>query len=515
MSIAGNLSREELLASLKNARERAQIEQDRDHLPTKLIDYMQAAWPVLKPNEQFRRNWHHEAICEHLEAVSRFEISRLQVWIPPGSTKTSLVSVMWPTWEWTSEPGLRYWTGSYQTDLSLNSAQLCIQLMLSEWWQARWGDQFTFLSTAAHYFTNDRGGTRLSTSPDSKGTGYHGHRIIIDDPTRAKDADRESIRVANDWYDSTIQSRGIPWNEHEHARVLIMQRLSPDDLAAHMLDQEEWEVLCLPERYEKKHPYAWERDPREEGELLWPDVRNDRASNAMARGMTAHRAAGQLQQRPTNQEGELLKRGDWRFYDPRIRSEETWADLPLFSMILQTVDTPQKDKESNDNVAIQMWGCRGADAYLLDLRLAKMGYAQAKRAVKDMALWGRRMWPRSRHFLLIENAGYGVEMIVDLKRELTGVKKLSQSGEGDKVMRATTASDALESHNCFLPGYGMPWQPAYDEARTPADVVQFIANCAAFPNGSHDDDVDAWATMINWKRSKTSTPLRTFSAHRR
>jgi predicted phage terminase large subunit-like protein len=106
-------------------------------------------------------------------------------------------------------------------------------------------------------------------------------------------------------------------------------------------------------------------------------------------------------------------------------------------------------------------------------------------------------------------------MITDLKREITGVTKVSVGAEGDKVMRATTASDALESGNCFLPGFGPPWQPAYEEARTPADVVEFIQSCAAFPNATHDDDVDAWSMAMNWLRGRNTTPMRTSSAFKR
>jgi predicted phage terminase large subunit-like protein len=505
-----------LLEALHAARENAQVKHEREELSQNLGKFIEHAWKVLKPNDTFKSNWHIDAICDHLEAVSRFELNRLQVWVPPGSMKTLTVSVMWPCWEWTREPSLRYWTGSYQTDLSINSASLCLNLMTDHWYQERWGDQFEFLSTASHYFTNNKGGTRLSTSPESKGTGYHGHRIIIDDPIRAKDADRDAIDIANEWYDSTIHSRGIMWNDKQHARVLIMQRLHTEDLAAHMLEQEEWEVLCLPERYEPNHPFAWRKDPRtEDGELLWPTFRDETTSNAQAKGMTMHRAAGQMQQRPTALEGEILKREWWRFYDPRLRADDRWQELPKFTMVVQSVDTPLKDKQTNDNIAIQLWGVKGADRYLLDLRLGKMNYNQAKRAVTEQARWARRTWRSCRHFLLIENAGFGAELITDLKRDLTGVTKISQTAEGDKITRAITASDALESGNCFVPGYGPPWQPAYDEAKTPADVAEFLQNQAAFPNGRHDDDTDAWSMCMNWLRGRSHARMRTGSAFKR
>jgi predicted phage terminase large subunit-like protein len=174
-----------------------------------------------------------------------------------------------------------------------------------------------------------------------------------------------------------------------------------------------------------------------------------------------------------------------------------------------SVDTPLKDKESNDNVAVQCWGVKGADRYLLDLRLGKMNYGLAKRTIREMALWSRRLWRGCRHPVLIENAGYGPELIVDLKRELTGVLPIIPGAEGNKEQRAEAASDGLESGNYFLPGYGPPWQPAYDEHRTPADVAAFIHSCALFPNAAHDDDVDAWSQVGNWLRDKSAQPIRT------
>jgi predicted phage terminase large subunit-like protein len=160
-----------------------------------------------------------------------------------------------------------------------------------------------------------------------------------------------------------------------------------------------------------------------------------------------------------------------------------------------------------------VWGINNADRYLLDLRLAKMNYPTAKRTVREISQWARRTW-RCRHYLLIENAGYGVELIDDLKRELTGVVKIVPGAEGNKIQRAEAASDALESGNCFLPGYGPPWQPVYDETKTSADIAGFVSNAALFPNAAHDDDVDSWSQTMNFIRNRTTQPTRTSSAVR-
>lgn len=498
--------------------ERKEREEEALALSRSLREFVKAAWHVLKPQELFQHNWHIDAICDYLEAVSRGEISRLQVWIPPGMMKSMTVSVFWHPWEWTTNPWLRYWGASYETRLAGRLSAMSRDLILDPWYQARWGHLFKLVRDAEHYYGNDQGGTRLATAPGSTGSGEHGHRIIIDDPINARAADATSRVVldgANDWYDGTVMTRGIA----NHARVIIMQRLHENDLAAHVIELgEEWEVLCLPERYEPDHPFVWPRDPRQEGDLLWPTYRTEVASNILAKGLTAHRAAGQLQQRPAAREGEILKRHWWRFYNPKLFTDEKMKDRrPKFRAVIQTIDTPLKDKESNDLVAIQAWGVTGADKYLLDLKKGHMNFTQAKRQIKEQAKFVRGLYPSAAHYVLIENAGYGVELIIELKRELTGVTKIVPGKDGDKILRAEAASAELESGNCYLPGrrLGSDELSMPDETSLSAEIGDFIDSCAQFPNATHDDDVDAWSQCMNWLRSRSIQKLRTSSPFRK
>jgi hypothetical protein len=55
---------------------------------------------VLEPETTYVHNWHIDAICAHLEAVTDGRINRLLINVPPGSSKSLIVSVMWPAWEW-------------------------------------------------------------------------------------------------------------------------------------------------------------------------------------------------------------------------------------------------------------------------------------------------------------------------------------------------------------------------------------------------------------------------------
>ena len=60
--------------------------------------------------------------------------------------------------------------------------------------------------------------------------------------------------------------------------------------------------------------------------------------------------------------------------------------------------------------------------------------------------------------------------------------------EGGKVARAAAVSPLIEASNVYLPhpDYA-PW------------VGDFIEECAAFPNGAHDDQVDAMTqALLRW-----------------
>ncbi len=218
-------------------------------------------------------------------------------------------------------------------------------------------------------------------------------------------------------------------------------------------------------------------------------------------------------------EGDMLKRAWWRYYDPDLiggrKGKGIQVDrLPRFTMILLSIDTPLKDKETSDYVALQAWGVIGADRYLLDSRVERLSYDQCKRAVTEMSQTMRQTFRRCQHRTLVENAGYGVELIVDLQRTIGSIHKISPGAQGNKTMRALAASSDLETGNCFLPGQHHPDLTGPDPARTPARVINFIDEAAIFDNGEHDDQVDAWSQAMNWLRTRTATPLRTAHAPR-
>jgi predicted phage terminase large subunit-like protein len=486
-------------AAVEREREGKTISDEAADLAGSLRAFVRAAWHVVWPNARYVHGWHIDAICDHLEQVSAGEIRRLQVWVPPGTSKSTLVSIMWPVWEWTRDASLRYITGSYDLDLASDFAVKSRDLLRSNWFQTRWPDiQLKRDQDLKRSYANTQGGTRMVSSPSGTATGRHGDRIIIDDPLNAKEVASEAkLLEAAEWHDGTLSTRFA--DPRTGAEVLIMQRLAERDLAGHVLEHGDWTVLCLPARYEAAHPFAWPDDPRAEGELLCPERMPEPEMARLAETLGEHRAAGQLQQRPAAREGAILKRSAWKFFPAAWLEDDGLHYLPSFTGIVQSWDTSFKDRTANDYVAGGIWGQVGPDLYLLASRVERMSLSRTKDAMRAFHQLVEKRWPTLPHRILIEKSANGVEIIMELQRELRGV--IAVTASTSKVARAEAAEPALEAGNVYVPGMGEPSSPSgYNEAATPAFTQSLIEQCAVFPNGQHDDEVDQFTQVVNFTR---------------
>jgi predicted phage terminase large subunit-like protein len=489
------------LETVETERNRRAAERDRTAMQESLAGFVGGAWKIVEPMTVFSPNWHIDAICHHLEAVSAGEIRRLLINIPPRHMKSLAVSVMWPAWAWTRKPHLRFLTASYGQGLAERDATKSRDLIRSPWYQARWPDVRLKgdVNRTARY-ENTSTGHRIATSVGGMATGEGGDVLILDDPHKAEEVTSDTYRTkVLTWHDAAWAHR---WNDPTTGvSVTVMQRLHEKDLSGHVLESGEWTHLCLPARYERRHPFVWPDDPRtEEGELLWPDHMPEIELGKVEAQMTSFRAAGQLQQRPAAQEGEMLKRGWWRFYDPDLLDDGNEHLLPRFTHVVMSWDTSLKDRAKNDYVAGQAWGVYQADRYLLRLFHSRVNFQGTKTAIREMREWALRKWPGASHRVLIENAASGPDAIEQLKREIDGVVKVV--AEGSKEQRVEAAAPALESGNILVPGARMPDMDVGYVA--PAWVQELIEECSVFPNGQHDDQVDAWSQMTNWTRRHSS-----------
>jgi len=489
-----------------------------ERLSGSLYQYVREAWHVLNPDTPFLDNWHIGMICEQLEDVSAGHCRRLLIWLPPGAMKTSIVSICWPTWEWTTRPGLRYLVGSYHHDVAIDDMALPARnLILSEWYRERWGHVFQLRRDAnrRRFYANDKGGFRTIASPTKKGvaTGRHFDRIIIDDPSNAQSAEATTERALEEvigWHDGTLVTRFRDPNTG--VEVVVQQRLHERDLSGHIIETQgaDWRVLCLPYRYEPDHPFVWPDDPRDEKDLLWPERLSGGVEERYRRTLGGHRAAGQLQQRPAAREGEILKRGYWRYYPEAILDAAERGDIsgfPAFRVIICDWDTSVKEKTSSDPVAGGLWGIIRGDRYLLKTFNERASLSRTMTEMLTMREWALSRWPRAGIRLLIENKSNGPDIIAELRRMVPGVTKYNP-GNSDKTMRAEAAEPDFESGNVFI--CGAPFGKLdelgrgtdYDPPVTPPWAQEVIDQCASFPNSRHDDLVDMVTMCLNWVRTR-------------
>lgn len=467
-----------------------------------LHEFVRQAWPVVEPATPFIDTWHVGAICDHLEAVTRGEITRLLINVPPGHAKSLLVAVLWPAWVWSFRPAWRGLFASYAYDLAERDSVRCRALIRSDWYRVfmeggGWGiveDQDT-----KGYFVNTASGFRFSTSVEAQATGWRGDAVVVDDPVSAKEAPSEAKRrEAIHWWDLVMSSR---LNDMERgARVIIMQRLHEDDLAGHVLVQGGYEHLCLPSEFEPARRAVtcrtvggvrsefW-RDPRTtDGELLFPKLFPATVLEQARKDLGSGGYAGQHGQRPTPEGGGMFKKGWWRFWKPDgiapdhcPRPNGCWEGparaLPKLDRVVLSLDAAFKATDSTDFVVFQIWGTSAADRFLLAQVRGRMSFTDTLSTFRRLA----REWPQARQ-KLVEDKANGPAIINTLKHEISGI--IAVNPEGGKEARAAAVQPQVESGNVYLPD-SVPW------------LDGFVEEFAAFPRGRHDDQVDALTQALN------------------
>jgi predicted phage terminase large subunit-like protein len=445
-----------------------------------LSDFIRLGWPHIDP-AKYLSNWHIDAICEHLEAVSRGEIRNLIINVPPRHMKSLSVSVAWPAWTWLQKPTaplmgphVKFLASSYASSLSIRDNVKCRRLMLSPWYQAMKGDKFQFVDdqNTKTRFENDQFGYRIATSVDGATTGEGGDVIIVDDPLSAGDASSDNARATVlSWWDEVMTTR---LNDPKTgAYVIIMQRLHEKDLVGHLLAREpdNWSVLCLPARYEHNHPNVWPRDPRStDGELLWPDRMGEQEVSKLETALGSFGAAGQLQQRPAPRSGGLFEKRWFEIVDAAPTSKVKVRKWDLAGTAVTTGSNPDY------TVGVLMSKDQGGFHYIEDIIRFRGSPHEVEQAIINTASSDGK----SVTIGLSQDPGQAGKFQVNhLTRLLSGWVVRSEPETGSKELRATPFSAQCEAGNVKLVKGN--WND------------DFINELIMFPNATHDDQVDAAA----------------------
>ena len=74
-----------------------------------LAEFVRQAWHVIEPGTPLVWGWAVEVICDHVQALveDRLGKNNLDINVPPGSMKSTIVSVCLPAWRWIDHPHWR------------------------------------------------------------------------------------------------------------------------------------------------------------------------------------------------------------------------------------------------------------------------------------------------------------------------------------------------------------------------------------------------------------------------
>lgn len=442
--------------------------------------YVVDAWHIIEPGTTFVDGDHIHCICEHLEAAARGEIKKLLINVPPGCMKSILVCVMFPTWLWIKRPESRWIFSSYAASLSIRDSKKCRDVIDNDWYQSRWSDKFSFAKDQNQKtkFENTKSGWRVSTSVGSGSMGEHPDFFVVDDPHNVKQSESDVQRLfALDWFDGEVSARGVT---RDVCRILIMQRLHENDLSAHVVKTGDWVQIVLPMRYEpdrmKTTSLNW-NDPRAESgeELLWPALFDEAKVRNLEMQMGSYRAAGQLQQRPAPAGGGMFK-SEWF---------ELVSVAPREAMRVRYWDKAGTDGGGDYTAGVRIARSYEGLFYVEDivhvqLSAGKRNALMLQTAQMDAALFGNQV------IQVVEQEGGsgGKESAEDTIRLFAGFPVYKNSPQGAKSVRAEPYAAQCEAGNVKL--VTADWNRKY------------LDELEHFPNGRHDDMLDASSGAFNW-----------------
>lgn len=449
-----------------------------------LFYFVKTFWDVIIKEDPVY-NWHIPYLCDELQIVGEAIIKRqekpydLIINIPPGTTKSTIVTIMFPVWLWINDPSIRIISNSYSGALSVDHATKSKDIIMSEKFQRLFPYvQIRKDKSGKQNYENTQTGYRYATSTGATITGFHGHVIINDDPVNPKQAESESMRkIAND-HTKTLSSRKV--NKANTPIITIMQRLHQDDVTGYLLKNKGDKIkhINLPaEDCEDVEP-SFLRQRYVDG-LLDPMRLNRNVLEEAKIDLGSRGYAGQYMQRPSAEGGNIVKE-DWFKH---ISQQDFYAlrfNEPVHSF-LDTAYDEKKAKTDNDPSGI-LAACKiRGNIYIIN---AVQVWKSFPDLIKFLPEWMKSNYQDDRSTLRIEPKANGKSVVQELRAHsslnVTEIKAPTES----KGERLHAVSPKIECGRVWI--VDGDWNDA------------FIDEVCGFPQRSHDEFVDILGYAINY-----------------
>lgn len=454
-------------------------------------DFVRTFWPQVEPARPFVPNLASDAVIEHLQAIGEGKLRRLLIALPPGLGKTTIASVLFPAWRLARDASYRVICASHAHSLAVTASLKTRRLVEHE----RYRSLFPSVvlrddENRSDFWATTRDGRRLAVGVGGALVGFRAGEAIVDDSLNGADARSKATRDAtNEWFDTSLSTRLD--DPDRAAMTVIQQRLHSYDLIGHLLEMGGWEALVLPAEFERARRCVtslWS-DPRsEDGELLAPRIHSAEYLAEQKRVLGSSAYACVYGQSPSDDEGGLFLRGSWRFWKPdgvaadasrrpRGCSDAPAVALPAGGRVVISLDAAFKDLSTSDAVCFLIVRAVGAERYVLERRHGRMSFTTTVNTLRELAA----RYPGAT--FLVEDAANGTAVIDQCRRVVPNL--VAVQPKESKEARAAACSPAVEAGQVFLPE-GAGW------------LGDFVEECAAFPRGKHDDQVDALTQLLNY-----------------
>lgn len=407
-------------------------------------------------------------LCDIAQQIADGNKKRIIINVPPRLGKSLIFSVALPAYILGRNPREKIIAVSYSQDLSKEFSSKCSKLMKMPFYKELFPE--TIIDSqkdTEEYFRTISGGYRFATSISGTLTGFGGNFILLDDPMKAQDALSEQKRTSHiNGIVSTLFSRLD--NKKEGSIVVIMQRLHLDDLTGFLEQAGGWEIISLPAIAEtdEKHFFSDGRVfTRKPGEVLLPNREPLEILNEIRKYMNDYNFSAQYQQNPIPAKGNIIDFDNFARYD----------ELPEDGKYIQSWDIAFKTGDKNDYSVCITAQLHKNKIYITDIYRDKLDFENLFAQITCKSILAKRC-P-----VIIESTNSTLHLIEELKTRNLNI--IPYQPRGSKEERAHNASFDIASGKVLLPR----------EARWLED---FKREVITFPNGRHDDQVDALTQLI-------------------